>query len=229
MNTTNFPFKHIAICFIAFTLTGCNTITEERETIDLGTDLKPKKTRLELPPDLINTTNEVIVNRIFTEEDVIPQTVGITILDNGNERWLEIDASAEQVWPKLVNYWGEIGAPLILADPETGIMETDWVQQEQDKKATKKKGIAGDNVLISILTDITDQVTSLDKYTLRMERKDNMKTLVYLAHRGSKKIQTVRATMIDNAEWDWVETGQDPEKIRLVLQSIRYRLKLESA
>ena len=226
MNITNSPFKYIVIYFIALTLTGCNTISEERETIDLGTDLKPKKTRLELPPDLIDTTNEVIVNRSFTEEEVIPQTVGITMLDNGTERWLEIDAPAEQVWPKLVNYWGEIGAPLILADPETGIMETDWVQQ--DKKATKKKEITG-NVIISILTDITDQVTSLDKYTLRMERKDNAKTLVYLAHRGSKKIQTVRATMVNNAEWDWVETGQDPEKIRLVMQSIRYRLKLENA
>ena len=227
MNITNSPFKYIAIYFIAFTLTGCNTISEERETIDLGTDLRPKKTRLELPPDLIDTTREVIVNRNFTEEEVVPQTVGITMLDNGTERWLEIDAPAEQVWPKLVNYWGEIGAPLILADPETGIMETDWVQQ--DKNATrKKKGVTG-NILISILTDITDQVTSLDKYTLRMERKDNMKTLVYLAHRGSKKIQTVRATMLNNAEWDWVETGQDPEKIRLVMQSIRYRLKLENA
>ena len=227
MNRTNSPFKYIAVYFVALTLTGCNTISEERETIDLGTDLKPKKTRLELPPDLVDTTTEVIVNRNFTEEEVVPQTVGITMLDNGTERWLEIDAPAEQVWPKLVNYWGEIGAPLILANPETGIMETDWVQQ--DKRATrKKKGVTG-NILISILTDITDQVTSLDKYTLRMERKDDMKTLVYLGHRGSKKIQTSRATMLSNAEWDWVETGQDPEKIRLVMQSIRYRLKLENA
>lgn len=226
MNNTNPLFKHIAIYFITCTLIGCSTISEERETIDLNTDLKPKKTRLELPPDLVSTTNDVIANRDFTDEEVIPQTVGITILDNGNERWLEINASAELVWPKLVNYWGEIGAPLILADPETGIMETDWVQQE--KKTKNKTGITK-NVLIGILVDITDQVTSLDKYTLRMERKEKTKTLVYLTHRGSRKIQTSKATRTTNAKWDWVETEQDAEKVRLVIQSIRYRLKLENA
>lgn len=230
-----FYVKLFWVTVLSILLVACSGSRDKYDTINpkdggKGITLGGKpKSKLELPPDLVNTSNATIVQlEEYTEANVVPETIGVTVQKNGDERWLEIDAPAEEVWPKLVRYWGLLGAKLVVNDPKTGIMETDWVHQEKDDDK-KKGGFAGTNLLISLLVDITDQETSLDKYTMRVERQNGNQTLVYLSHRGSKKIQIGQSSIASHLEWEWVETEQDPEKVRIVLQSVSYSFDPESA
>ena len=222
MTCNSYSLKHAFICITAIAISSCSGSRESFETIDpASTELTPSQTRLELPPDLLSTSSKALTTEALTEDDVVPEILGVTTHENENERWLEIDAPAEEVWPKLVEYWAVLGASLVVSDPQTGIMETNWVHQQSEEKS---KGLRGSNLLVSLLSRITDEETSLEKYTLRIERKENSTTLVYLGHRGSKKIQIGTSSIARDPEWEWVETGEDKEKVRTILQSISYRL-----
>jgi len=211
-------------CTITLFLIACSGTPESYPTIDPEAPaLKPVKTSLELPPDLIHTSSEAVLHKELTEDDVVPETIGISVQSDGQSRWLEILAPPEVVWPRLVNYWGVLGASLVVNDPKTGIMETDWVHQEEKHDDEKKI-----NLLVSIFVSITDQETSLDKYTLRVERKETNTTLVFISHRGSKKIQIGTSSIATHPEWEWVETDENSEKVRIVMQSIRYSLDPEN-
>ena len=217
------------VCALALMLSACAGTKESHPTIDpLGT-IKPINSSLELPPDLIESSSDEIVaqQKVLSEDDVVPVTIGITVVEDSNGRWLEVDAPAEDVWPKLVRYWVGLGATLVVNDPKAGIMETEWVKQQDEGDGSSRLGKS--NLIVSILKDITDQSTSLDKYTLRIERKAGEKTGVFISHRGSKKIQIGTTSVATFPEWEWVETEEDPEKVRIVLQSISYNLNPENA
>jgi uncharacterized lipoprotein len=229
MIDSNLALKLIVTCSLSVFLIACGGKAGSKTypTIDPEAPaLKPVKTSLELPPDLIGTANDAVIQQDLTEADVIPDIIGISFQSDGSSRWLEIDAPAEEVWPRLVTYWGILGASLVVNDPKSGIMETDWVHQEET--GSEKNGFFKSNLLVSIFTDITDQETSLDKYTLRIERKDHSKTLVFLSHRGSKKLQVGTSSIATHPEWEWVETDENQEKVQTVLQSIGYSLDPEN-
>jgi len=211
------------------TLISCSGSRESYETIDPFENLTPKSSSLELPPDLLDTSSEAVTTQALTAEDVVPTILGVTSHDDGQKKWLEVAAPAEKVWPRIVEYWGLLGATLVKVDPKTGIMETDWVQQLSEEESEKKrKGLGGTNLVFSILADITDQETALDKYTLRVERANSSNTLVYLSHRGTKKIQIGSSSIGTHPSWEWVETGEDGEKVSILLQAISYQLNPEN-
>lgn len=65
-------------------------------------------------------------------EAVLPPQTGITLEQDGNQRWLRIAAPADQVWPKVREFWTSNGFALKRDDPTIGIMETDWVENRAD-------------------------------------------------------------------------------------------------
>ena len=210
-------------------LVSCSGSRNSYETINPNETLKPAQTKLELPPDLIHSSNgNVVTQQQYTEQDVLPEVLGITTHNDGPKRWLEVEAPAEKVWPRLLEYWGTLGATLVVADSKTGIMETDWVKQAENEDGPSGK-LGKSNLVVSILSNIIDQDTALDKYIVRIERSESSSTLVYLTHRGSKKIKIGSSTVATHPEWEWVETGEDPEKVKIVLQSITYSLNPENA
>ena len=46
----------------------------------------------------------------------------------GNQRWLYVPMPPEQLWPQLRAFWQERGFNLVVDEPETGVMETDWAE-----------------------------------------------------------------------------------------------------
>ena len=65
-------------------------------------------------------------------EAVLPAQPGITLEQAGNQRWLVVVAPADQVWPKVREFWTSHGFALKRDDPTIGIMETDWVENRAD-------------------------------------------------------------------------------------------------
>src|SRR5690606_23600466 len=42
-------------------------------------------------------------------ERILPQTQGVSVMRDGDIRWLVVDQPAEQVYPKIIDFWGEQG------------------------------------------------------------------------------------------------------------------------
>lgn len=57
---------------------------------------------------------------------------GVIIQALGNKRWIVIDATPSQVWPLVRDYWTGLQILLDYENPSTGIMETAWVEVDND-------------------------------------------------------------------------------------------------
>ena len=66
-----------------------------------------------------------------TQREVLPEPFLTQLKHDGDERWLEIDASPQEVWQRVVAYWQSIGVGLVVNQPQTGTMETDWIVPER--------------------------------------------------------------------------------------------------
>src|SRR3546814_17584343 len=57
---------------------------------------------------------------------ILPQTEGISVMRDGDLRWLAVNKPAEEIYPKIIEFWGEQGFTLHSQDPRAVLMETDW-------------------------------------------------------------------------------------------------------
>lgn len=226
-NTIRFTAKSVSLFCLALALTACGN-TKEYSSIEPGQATERSRANLELPPDLVQSSSDELAaghaaqQSEVEEEEVLPEVKGLDVTRNDQEGWLEVNASPDKVWRRLVAHWGALGVDLVVSDPKAGIMETDWVapvkSQEEDPDLT-------DSLLKQFLGRLVDETTALDKFTLRLERVGDGSTRIYVDHRGIKKIQTRRTTVATNAEWEWVETEEDPAKVRRAMSSIVYGLE----
>ncbi|HSH43102.1 MAG TPA: outer membrane protein assembly factor BamC [Arenicellales bacterium] len=224
-NMTRLLSRFLGLMILGALLAACGN-TKEYRTIEPGQETERSRARLELPPDLAGTSSDRLqattADQSAEPEEVLPETEGLTIERHDAEGWLEVEAPAEQVWRRLVAHWGALGVDLVVSDPKAGIMETDWVAPA---KSEKEDDSFHTTLVKQFLGRLVDETTALDKYTITLERLDENRTRVDVAHRGIKKIQTQRATIATNAQWEWVETEEDPDKIRRALSSIVYGLE----
>lgn len=111
---------------------------------------------------------------------VLPSTLNARIEKDGQRRWLVINQPAEDVWPRLEKFWLDMGFTLEVKSAETGIMETNWLEN--------KKGLPGDG-LKNLLGSLINYVTSSDKkdkFRTRIERNKN-ETEIYVTHYGAEE------------------------------------------
>lgn len=115
---------------------------------------------------------------------VLPKTVGIKSGGIGNTRWLDVNASAEELWPKLRDFWRSVGISLKRDEPRIGIMETEW--------AENRAGLPMDwfrKALSSTLQGAFD-AGARDRYRVRLEKPTAQATRIYLTHKGAEKMVT---------------------------------------
>jgi outer membrane protein assembly factor BamC len=96
---------------------------------------------------------------------------------DGQRRWLVVNRSPEQVWPKLEKFWTDLGFKLVTNSPKTGIMETNWLEN----RANTPNGALRD-VFKSIL-DFAFSSDKKDKFKTRIEL-NNGSTEIYVTHNG---------------------------------------------
>jgi len=127
---------------------------------------------------------------------VLPQPSGMTVMRDGGLRWLSVDRSAEDIYPKVVDFWLEQGFTIFSQNPATGLIETDWA--ENRKKIPE-------SWLRSVLT-IIDQVFDSgerERFRTRLERV-NGKTEVYISH------EQMVETAVDESTFRWIPGKEDP-------------------
>ena len=216
----------VAVCALA----GCSSVGEmlEPDKIDYKSAGKANKgTKLEVPPDLTQlrndsryvvgenatgtatasnynaqrpagTTNNVAVTKVAPE---VNETAEVRVGRDGNQRWLIVKQTPEQLWPRIKEFWQESGFLLAIETPEAGVMETDW--------AENRAKIPQDFIRNTIgkVFDSLYSTGERDKFRTRLERTADGSTEIYISHRGAQEVLTGQQK--DRAIW----TGRpsDPE------------------
>lgn len=134
--------------------------------------------------------------------NVAPATLGdIRVERMGTQRWLVVPAAAEQLWPRLREFWLERGYTLAVDDPMLGIMQTNW--------AENRAKIPTDIIRRTIgrLFESAYSSSERDQFRTRVERTPTGGTEVYITHRGMEEVYT--STQRDNTAWR--PRPQDPQ------------------
>ncbi len=208
----------LAVSLGALLLTGCsavNQLTGAEESVDYKSTVRGEP--LSIPPDLTQANQDTRYRApegttTFSEyasqqqaqqsasaqNRILPQPEGIQVMRDGDLRWLQIDRAAEDVYPQVVEFWGQQGFTLHSQDAKAGIIQTDWAEN----RAKIPEGWIR-SALGSILDTVYDS-GERERFRTRLERV-NGKTEVYISHEHMEETQTQ-----DGSGWKWVYGKEDP-------------------
>jgi outer membrane protein assembly factor BamC len=114
---------------------------------------------------------------------VLPASTDIRLERLGNERWLAVGQSPDQVWPQLQAFWKERGMILVIDQANAGVMETDWAENRAKLPQDFIRNTLGR--LIEPLYSTGER----DKFRTRVERVPSGSE-IYISHRGLIEVYT---------------------------------------
>lgn len=208
---------------------ACSSITGGRKV-----DYKSAKSRsgLEVPPDLsslppsqresgINTytgfTAEQSVKGLATTA-ILPTFAKVRLKRSGGQRWLEVDADPEKIWPQLREFVFGMGLAIARDNKTTGVIETDW--------AENRAGLSSGGMVARLFSSFKD--TGLrDKYRIRIEEgKTKGKTEIYLTHQGLEEV-VASGGGAEIVQTLWQRRPSDPELEAELLRLLMIHLGVE--
>jgi outer membrane protein assembly factor BamC len=132
---------------------------------------------------------------------VVPASLNdIKVERDGNQRWLVIKQTPEQLWPQLKQFWEDSGFTLSEELPAAGIMETEWNENRAKIPADFIRNTIG---------KVFDSVYSSgerDKFRTRIERRADGASEIYISHRGVQEV----ATGSEKELVKWMPRPNDP-------------------
>ena len=219
----------------ALIVSGCGII----ETKKINYKAVEKLPTLEVPPDLtaptgdnryaipdtqgggaatLSTYSKERKNAPATASTLLPTQDKARIERAGSQRWLVVQATPQEVWPVIKDFWQETGLLVNLESPETGVIETDWAEN---------RAKIPQDVVRRTLGKVLDGLYSTaerDKFRTRIEAgKDG--TEIYISHRGMIEVY-------DGPEKDrtvWQPRPADPELEAEMLRRLMLRFGVEAA
>jgi outer membrane protein assembly factor BamC len=237
-------FKPFYLIFIilAPVLTGCSSsggffsdseraYRAQRETVD----------DLEIPPDLTQSTiqdamsvpgagaasyeeyttrreREGGVTQAGGSSKVLPTFENLSFHRDGDQRWLLIQGTPQQIWPKVVDFWRKNGLLLVEQNPAIGVMKTGWLESRADIKQGVlteffRKAIGG----------IYSSATR-DQFRVRLEAgREPETTELYLTHRGLEEKLVENISGQSDTTY-WTPRPNDPGIEAAMLSSLMVHL-----
>ena len=225
----NLTFKQIPLFCVLIILVGCSEIPFLEPTPDYKSTGKSKP--LEVPPDLTSITvkDTYSIPGSTTYSDfkegnkdtgiakILPNPEGMKIVKAGSQRWLVVNASAEKIWPVIRDFWIDMGFAVKTENPETGVMETEWIDQQDLKVEDKKGALDKFDAWLDRLSGIADR----KKFRTRLDRgQQEGTTEIYMTHRsidailddGKEKVRTGYGTY-DTGYKNAEKIDQEKEKL----------------
>ncbi len=200
-------WHHLFCALLAVLLGACSSLGIETKKVDYKST--GKLPPLEIPPDLtrpsaddryvvpdINprgtaTYSDYSRDRSGTQRSatvaslVLPTTKNVRVERDGNQRWLVVTETPDQVWPVVKSFWQETGFIVNVELPEAGIMETDWAENRAKLDAGVIRNFFG-RVLDSVYS-----TSERDKFRTRLEKGVTPGTTeIYISHRGMEEVYT---------------------------------------
>lgn len=225
-----FSTKTKLLLLIATSLTACSTINDltEEDKIDYKTPVNKERSRLEVPPDLTKPTGDQRYAVPGTEtasnyqnasieankKTILPEVSGVSIKRDGSQRWLVANRTPEELWPVLRQFWEDSGFSLVIDNPTTGIMETEWAEN----RAKLPQDII--RRTIGKVLDGFYSTSERDKFRLRVERAQDGGSEIYITHRGMQEelVGSQKERSI------WTKRPADPELEAEFLSRLMVRL-----
>jgi outer membrane protein assembly factor BamC len=234
-----FSRPSVSILTAALVLAGCSSNSSLLESKRIDYKSAKPSTTLEIPPDLTaprrddrfavprsSATTYSDYNAVRSAQPASGSTGVLTSSENmrieraGNQRWLVVRSTAEQVWPQLRDFWLELGFVLNIDNPSIGVLETDW----RENRANIKEG--GLRKLLGLVIDGLYSTPERDKFRARIERGVDGETVeIYVSHRGMVEIypnEAKDATI-------WQARPADPELETEMLRRLMIHLGADEA
>jgi len=162
------------------------------------------QSNLEIPPDLVNSTTTTIQQGANSDANpALASVEGIIIRSSGDKRWLDVTATADDTWEKLVDYFNKSGVPILTENKRDGILETDWIGDEESDSYSA-------SLFRSKVGNLFSRAPVNDKFTVWLEKTDDAHTAVHVSHKQLKQyvIEPV-GQREDTIQSGWTETPGD--------------------
>jgi outer membrane protein assembly factor BamC len=204
------PLRVLAVGAMALSMAACSTVFES-DKVDYKSSKKAAP--LDVPPDLTQLQKEnryAVPERGVATASGMQQGAGaqagtagtlaapvaggaavgpvstdaVRVERAGDQRWLVVKQTPEQLWPQVRQFWQDAGFNLETESAQTGIMETEW--NENRSKIPQ-------DFLRNTLGRVFDRAYSTgerDKFRTRLERLPDGSTEVYISHRGAEEVLT---------------------------------------
>ena len=213
-----------ALASVLVLLGGCSSIEGvfEGGKADYRNGSANRSTGLEIPPDLTQLAGD---SRYKPQGGVVSASAvdaaprpnagisatpvvavasegAIRVQRDGQERWLVVPQSPEQLWPQLQAFWEQAGFTLIENSPQIGVLQTEWAENR-----TKLPNDLIRNSIGRVLGGLYD-TGERDRYRTRVERTPNGSE-IYISHRGLQEIYT--NTTAQRESTTWVARPSEPQ------------------
>ncbi len=122
----------------------------------------------------------------------------IRVQRDGDQRWLMVKASPDEVWSRVIDFWQENGILMVEQDPSVGVMVTDWIENRADIKS---------DIITNTVRKLFDgaySASTRDQYRVRIERGGEAGTVeLFLTHRGMQEelVSSTGGGQSDRAVW----------------------------
>lgn len=186
--------KRISISVLLMaTLAGCDSIP----FIDTNPDYKGagRSRPLEVPPDLTaspssdaysipgstsySSYSQAQEGQEAGAEKILTTPEGVKLVKAGAQQWLVVDAPAEKIWPVIREFWIDQGFAVRVENPQTGVMETEWIDSEAIKKDTSGNTLDKFDKWLDKLSGFADK----KKFRTRLDRGETPNTTeIYMTH-----------------------------------------------
>jgi outer membrane protein assembly factor BamC len=219
---------------IALAASGCGMVESKK------IDYKSAQTQptLEVPPDLVapasdnryavpdtqskgtatlSTYNQERKTAPTSSTTLLPEPDKVRIERAGTQRWLVVQATPQQVWPVIKDFWQENGFIINIDSPETGVMETDWAE---NRAKIPQDGIR--NLLGKVIDGIYS-TAERDKFRTRVETGKDGTTEIYISQRGMEEVYATEGK--DQTKWQ--PRPPDPELEAEMLRRLMLRFGVE--
>jgi outer membrane protein assembly factor BamC len=223
MEAVNLFARHAAalgaVTLLATALAGCESFGP---TTNLGKRIDYKTTgtapALEIPPDLstprfddrfsANSASELAAQQANgpRKTELLPQNPEARVVRAGTERWLVVQATPEQTWSTVRQFWTDLGFVVAVEQPTIGVMETDWAENRAE--------IPMDPVrrTLSKFADILYTTYKRDKFRTRVERGVEPGTVeIFISHRGMEQMPTAKMDGSSPVAFAWAVLPPNPD------------------
>ncbi len=134
---------------------------------------------------------------------------------DGNVFWLDINMTANKLWPVLKSFIGKAGFEIKYANKSTGIIDTGWRENED-----------GASFMVTLTSG--EQGRYVDKYRLRLERGQKKgHTLLFIRHKGARIAPDVVNKELWGDEDGPIFIGEDSKKTLWIARQSDPELEIE--
>ncbi len=202
MNPVNKAFAstpvRAAVLLLALAMGGCSSVDSGNDKVDYRAGAR-KTAPLDVPPDLTALARDgrYLPQAGSVSANALQQPKGPTAVDGGKvapvkagdvrlerqgaSRFLVTPQAAEVVYPKVKQFWTDLGLNLVTDSPETGVLETDWAEN---------RAKLPQDLFRTTIGKVFENLYSTgerDKYRTRIERTERG-TEITISHRGLEEV-----------------------------------------